>query len=114
MANPNPVMPPKFIEAMRKRYGNVPGELSRKVTGIKLPVDVDTRLRQLPDKDRVIWLRGVILDAFRRDFGDTPDEPTEGLENSTNVELVDATVGPGNDIPQMVKPKRVRKPKGGS
>ncbi len=102
MANPNPVMPPKFIEAMRKRYGDVPGELSRKVTGIKLPVNVDTRLRQLPDKDRVIWLRGVILDAFNRDFGNEPTaEP-------------DADTGPGAAKSEEVeaKPKRVQKPKG--
>ncbi|AFY60076.1 hypothetical protein [Synechococcus sp. PCC 6312] len=110
MANPNPVMPPKFIEAMRKRYGDVPGELSRKVTGIKLPVDVDTKLRQLPDKDRVIWLRGVILDAFRRDFGNAPQA---GLEISGKAELDDATSGPG-DAALPVQKRRGRKPKGES
>lgn len=68
--NPNPVQTKEF---KRKRYqplGEIPGDrpLAKKVTGIKLPIDVHEAIEALPQKERITWLRNVISQAARKEL----------------------------------------------
>ncbi len=45
-----------------------PGDLAKKATGVKLPVDVDSLIRALPAQERSMWLRKVISEAAYRDL----------------------------------------------
>lgn len=65
MANPNPVLPDRFIESQFKPDGNV--TLDRRPVKVKLPVSVGEAIRKLPSRDRVEWLRQVITDAAVRE-----------------------------------------------
>lgn len=65
MPNPNPVQTKEFKAKQFKAVGEIPGNqpLAKKVMGIKLPIDVDTAIRALPEEERVPWLRRVISEA---------------------------------------------------
>ncbi|WP_088895007.1 hypothetical protein [Leptolyngbya ohadii] len=67
--NKNPVQTKEFKEKQFQAYGEV-GEvpLSKKVTGVKLPEDIDAVIRSMPDKERVAWLRRVIVDAAQKEL----------------------------------------------
>ena len=68
--NPSPVQTKEFKSKQFKPKGDVPGDypLAKKVTGVKLPVDVDEAIRELPEKERISWLRRVICDAARSEL----------------------------------------------
>ncbi len=65
--NPNPVQTEEFKKKRFQPVGEIPGDqpLAKKVTGVKLPLDVHEAIRALPTKERVTWLRKVICDAAR-------------------------------------------------
>ncbi len=65
--NPSPVQTKEFKAKQFKPRGEIPGDypLAKKVTGVKLPVDVHEAISSLPDKERISWLRKVICDAAR-------------------------------------------------
>ena len=65
--NPSPVQTKEFKAKQFKPRGEIPGDypLAKKVTGVKLPVDVHEAIASLPDKERISWLRKVICDAAR-------------------------------------------------
>jgi len=66
MPNPNPVQVAEFKAAQFKPIGDQP--LSRKVRGVKLPMDVDAAIEALPEKQRSVWLRRVIVAAARAEL----------------------------------------------
>jgi hypothetical protein len=68
--NPSPVQTKEFKAKQFKPQGEIPGNypLAKKATGVKLPVDVDEAIRELPEKERVSWLRRVICDAARSEL----------------------------------------------
>lgn len=68
--NPNPVQTEKFKKKRYQPLGEIPGDLplAKKVTGIKLPVDVHEALEALPKKERITWLRKVISEAARKEL----------------------------------------------
>lgn len=65
MGNPNPVQTTEFKKKQFKAIGEIPSSqpLSKKATSIKLPIDVEAAIRQLPEEERVPWLRRVICEA---------------------------------------------------
>lgn len=68
--NPSPVQTEEFKAKQFKPVGEIPGNypLAKKVTGVRLPIDVHDAIRALPEKERVIWLRRVICDAANREL----------------------------------------------
>lgn len=42
--------------------------LSRRTTGVRLPVDVEEALQVLPASERTAWLRKVIAEAVEREL----------------------------------------------
>jgi hypothetical protein len=70
MGNPNPVQTKEFKQKQFRAQGEIPGNqpLSKKVTSVKLPVDIDDAIRSLPDEERVPWLRRVICEAARAEL----------------------------------------------
>ncbi len=70
MGNPNPVQTKEFKERQYKALGEIPSDqpLSKRVMGVKLPIDVDAAIRALPEEERVPWLRKVICEAARTDL----------------------------------------------
>ena len=99
--NPNPVQTPEFKAKQFKAFGEVSQPLSSRVLGVKLPMDIDKAVFNLPPKERVPWVRRVITEAAQRELMSNAPQP--GLE--------DADTRSG-DV--AAKPKRVRKPKGES
>ncbi len=61
MSNPNPNPTTRF-----KKLLDVP--LDKKVTGVKLPVDIGDAIRSLPPDERSAWLRRVISEAALREL----------------------------------------------
>ncbi|MDS3860094.1 hypothetical protein RIF25_04655 [Thermosynechococcaceae cyanobacterium BACA0444] len=117
--NPNPVQTPEFKAKQFKAFGEVSQPLSSRVLGVKLPIDIDKAVFNLPPKERVPWVRRVIAEAAQRELmGNAPQatsvvSPTPGLDTTNgsgdDVLNLGATSGPG-DV--ETKPKRGRKPKG--
>jgi hypothetical protein len=68
--NPSPVQTEKFKAKQFKPIGEIPGDypLAKKVTGVKLPIDVHEAIWALPEKERISWLRRVICDAARSEL----------------------------------------------
>jgi len=50
--------------------------LSRKVRGVRLPLDVDAAIEALPSENRSNWLRRAIVEAARRELMNPPNEKT--------------------------------------
>lgn len=42
--------------------------LSKKVRGVRLPLDIDAAIERMPEADRASWLRGVIVAAARAEL----------------------------------------------
>lgn len=68
MPNPNPIQTDKLKAKQFKAYGEVNTPLAKKNTQIKLPVDVQEALDNLPNRERVIYLRKLISEAVRKDL----------------------------------------------
>ncbi len=68
MSNPKPVQTPEFVQQQFQAYGELDVPLSKKVTGVKLPLDVHEALQKLAAPERVTYLRKIITDAVRRDL----------------------------------------------
>lgn len=69
MANPKPTQTAQFKEKRFQAYGAVDDiPLAKKVTGVKLPIDVHEALAKLSPEERVTYLRRVITEAVRRDL----------------------------------------------
>ena len=66
--NPNPVQTPKFKKHQFRPYGEVDQPLGSKVWGLRLPVDVEARLKTMPDRDRVDWMRKTLVQAARKEL----------------------------------------------
>ena len=68
MSNPNPNPKNRFKPVL-----DVP--LERKVTGVKLPVDIGEAIRSsLPPDERASWLRKVITEAVKNELMDQQTE----------------------------------------
>ncbi|MDS3860620.1 hypothetical protein RIF25_07325 [Thermosynechococcaceae cyanobacterium BACA0444] len=59
------VQTPEFKAKQFKSFGEVSQPLSSRVLGIKLPIDLDKAVFNLPPKERVPWVRRVITEAGR-------------------------------------------------
>ena len=66
--NPNPVQTAEFRERQFKPYGKVDQPLGDKVWGLRLPIDVETCLKEMPDRDRVAWMRKTLVEAARHEL----------------------------------------------
>jgi hypothetical protein len=64
--NPNPVAPPKFIEARFKAQGEVNAPLADVSIQVRLTQPIDAAVRSLPN--RSAWLRRVITEAAQREL----------------------------------------------
>jgi hypothetical protein len=42
--------------------------LGDKVWGLRLPIDVETHLKEMPDRDRVAWMRKTLVEAARQEL----------------------------------------------
>lgn len=42
--------------------------LSRKVRGVRLPIDIDAAIEAMPSEQRSEWLRRIICEAAKRDL----------------------------------------------
>jgi hypothetical protein len=75
MGNPNPVQTKEFKQKQFKAVGEIPSSqpLSKKPTSVKLPVDIEAAIRNLPEEERVPWLRRVICEAARAELIQTQD-----------------------------------------
>ncbi len=69
--NPKPIQTEEFKQQQFHAYGEVDVPLSKKVTGVKLPIDVHEALQKLSAPERVSYLRKIINDAVRRDLIDS-------------------------------------------
>uniref|UniRef100_B8HMY3 Uncharacterized protein n=1 Tax=Cyanothece sp. (strain PCC 7425 / ATCC 29141) TaxID=395961 RepID=B8HMY3_CYAP4 len=67
MANPNPVIPEKFIESQFERLDQTVEPLSPKPLQVRVPVSVYEKVEQL-GKDKTPWLRRVITEAAEREL----------------------------------------------
>jgi hypothetical protein len=67
MANPNPVIPPKFKESRFVRSDRTTDPLSDKTLSLRLPADIDQAVRSLHHQ-KSSWLRRVISEAARREL----------------------------------------------
>lgn len=70
MGNPNPVQTEEFKARRFKAQGEIPSDqpLSKKVIGVRLPIDIEAAIRCLPEEERVPWLRRVICEAARTEL----------------------------------------------
>ena len=64
MANKNPVITKEFLENQRKAIGTTE-QIGKKVFGVKLPLDVEEKLLAIPQRERVPFIRGLIVNAVR-------------------------------------------------
>jgi hypothetical protein len=63
--NPNPVQNDEFLEYRFKRQGDLDGKLALKPLCARVPIDVDTAVRSLPN--RTEWVRMAIIAAAEKD-----------------------------------------------
>lgn len=117
--NPNPVRTPEFFSNQFKRYGEADGQLSRRVTSIRLPVDIDAVLWEIPKEKRIPWLRRVIVEAVERELmgqpppamsgnlthGAPPAIPGNGATSPTDDSHSSATSGVNGSQPVEDAPK---------
>lgn len=68
--NPSPIQTEEFKSKQFRPLGEVPGDmpLSKKVTGVRLPIDVQQAISALPKQEKITWLRRVISDAARTEL----------------------------------------------
>jgi hypothetical protein len=66
--NPNPVAPPKFVEARFKPQGEVNAPLAEVSIQVRLTQPIDAAVRSLPN--RSAWLRRIITEAAQRELLD--------------------------------------------
>ncbi len=68
--NPKPVQTEEFKRQQFKAFGDIPGDypLGDKVWGIRLPVDVEQRLKAMDNKKRVAWMRKTLTEAARAEL----------------------------------------------
>lgn len=71
--NPSPIQTEEFKQKRFRPVGDIPGDspLSKKVIGVKLPVDVTEAIEALPKEERVSWLRRVLSEAARTELMDS-------------------------------------------
>jgi hypothetical protein len=69
MPNPNPIQTEALKAKQYKAYGNVDVPLSKKNLALKLPVDVQEILDNLPPEVKIPFLRNLISNAVREKFG---------------------------------------------
>jgi hypothetical protein len=69
MPNPNPIQTEELKAKQYKAYGKVDVPLSKKNFTLKLPVDVQEILDNLPPEVRIPFVRNLISDAVREKFG---------------------------------------------
>jgi hypothetical protein len=67
MANPNPVIPKKFVESQFERSDGTVEPLSLKPVQVRVPTSIYQVLEQLGEK-KTPWLRRVITEAARREL----------------------------------------------
>jgi hypothetical protein len=65
MANRNPVQGEEFRKQQLPKIGDI--ALSRKVTGIRFPVDVDEVLQEMTSEDRQRFIRDVVAARLREE-----------------------------------------------
>ena len=127
MANPNPVLPPKFLESRFERLDDTEDKLSPQPLQVRVEMPVYQAVRAM-GKRKTPWLRRVITEAAQREL--MGNAPQAGLGNSdvAVTNYGESPTGPGADVPNLgatsgpgEKPettprgnKRVRKPKGES
>ena len=64
MPNPNPKITPEFLEKQFKPVSELPDEkLAKNPISVKLAESVDAKIRALPRKKRIEWLRRVLTEA---------------------------------------------------
>ena len=69
MPNPNPKITKDFIEKQFKAISDLPPEkLAKQYVAVKLPQSIDKKIRALPQKDRIEWLRRVLIDAANKEL----------------------------------------------
>lgn len=66
MPNPDPIQSEEFKAAQFKPIGSQP--LCRKPRSVKLPQDIDAAIEALPEKQRAVWLRRVIVEAAKAEL----------------------------------------------
>ena len=68
--NPNPVQTEKFLAVINTRNYDMPPDvvLAKSPIAAKLPVDYDAKIRALPDKERIAWVRRVLMEAVDREL----------------------------------------------
>lgn len=81
MGNPRPIQTEEFKAKRYHAIGEIPGNqpLSSKVTSVRLPVDIESAIRRLPEEERVPWLRRVICDAARAELLQDQDSDSRGV-----------------------------------
>jgi hypothetical protein len=65
MANRNPVQGEEFKAQQIPKYGEV--ALSRKVVGVRFPVEVDAVLQAMTSEERQTFIRDVVAARLRED-----------------------------------------------
>ena len=70
MANPTPVQSQEFKSSQFKAHGEILSDqpLSKKVIGIRLPLDIEAAIKTLPEEERVAWVRNAITKAARTEL----------------------------------------------
>jgi hypothetical protein len=66
MANKNPVQTKEFLKAKIKAIGT-DEKLGDKVFGVRFPLDVQKKLLEMPQKERVPFIRNLIVTAVRHE-----------------------------------------------
>lgn len=74
MPNPDPTQPKEFKEQKQKAIGLAPDvKLSRIPFSVRLPVEVDRALREMPLGS--VWARDKLIEAYLKEF----QEPAKDL-----------------------------------
>ncbi len=69
MPNPNPKITKGFIEKQFKPVSDLPREkLAKQSLAVKLPQSIDQKIRAMPQKERIEWLRRVLIDAANKEL----------------------------------------------
>ncbi len=74
MPNPKPIQTDELKAKQYKAYGDVNVPLAKKNLSLKLPVDVQFVLDNLPPEVRIPYLRNLISDAVREKFIDRSEQ----------------------------------------
>ena len=70
MANPSPVQSKDFVASQFRAQGEILSDqpLSKKVIGIRLPLDIEAAIKTLPEEERAAWVRNAITKAAREEL----------------------------------------------